>query len=49
VLALVAAVRTAEPPSQIVGEFTLTAGKGLTVRETSVEVTLHVPMLTTHA
>jgi hypothetical protein len=45
----VVAVSIAEPPAQTVAEFTLTVGVGLTVRDTSVEVTLHVPMLITHA
>jgi hypothetical protein len=45
----VVAVSVAEPPAQMVAEFTLTVGSGLTVRDTSVEVTLHVPLLMTLA
>jgi hypothetical protein len=45
----VVAVNVAEAPAQIVAEFTLTVGSGLTIRDTNVEVTLHVPLLMTQA
>jgi hypothetical protein len=48
VLAPVVAVSVAEPPAQVVAEFTLTLGSGLTVSDTTAELTPQsLPSVTT--
>jgi hypothetical protein len=44
-LALVVAVNTAEPPTQIAGELTLTVGSGFTVTTATEEVAVPYVLL----